>query len=54
MLVSMPPLTEVRVSRTRGRKAKTMCVLAAKDGVKLGDVFDALEKWGRKSVDESG
>jgi hypothetical protein len=54
MLVSMPPLTEVRVSRTRDRKAKTMCVLAAKDGVKLGDVFDALEKWGRRSVDESG
>jgi hypothetical protein len=53
MLVSMPPLTEIRISRTHGRKSKTMCVLKAKGGVKLGDVFDTLNKWGKKEMDES-
>ncbi|KAF1911698.1 hypothetical protein BDU57DRAFT_560101 [Ampelomyces quisqualis] len=42
MLVSMPPMTELRISRTVGRKSKTMCTLKAKDGVKLGEVFDTL------------
>jgi hypothetical protein len=54
MLVSMPPMTELRISRTVGRKTKTMCVLKAKDGVRLGEVFDTLSKWGKKEVDESG
>lgn len=54
MLVSMPPMTELRISRTVGRKSKTMCVLKAKDGVKLGEVFDTLRKWGKKEMDESG
>ncbi|KAH7095673.1 hypothetical protein FB567DRAFT_35702 [Paraphoma chrysanthemicola] len=54
MLVSMPPLTEIRISRTRDRKSKTMCILTASDGVKLGAVFDALEQWGRKRADNSG
>ncbi|KAF2034979.1 hypothetical protein EK21DRAFT_35772, partial [Setomelanomma holmii] len=50
MLVSMPPLTEIRISRTRDRKPKTMCVLTAKDGVKLGAVIDALSEWGTKNM----
>jgi hypothetical protein len=54
MLVSMPPLTEIRISRTNGRKSKTMCILKAKDGVRLGAVFDTLSKWGKQEVDESG
>jgi hypothetical protein len=54
MLVSMPPLTEIRISRTNGRKSKTMSVLKAKDGVRLGAVFDTLSKWGKQEVDEWG
>jgi len=54
MLVSMPPLTEMRISRTKGRKSRVMCVLQAKEGIRLGDVFDTLYKWGKKEVDESG
>jgi hypothetical protein len=50
MLVSMPPMTELRISRTVGRKSKTMCVLKDKDGVKLGDVFETLSKWGKQEV----
>jgi hypothetical protein len=53
MLVSMPPLTEVRISRTHGRKSKTMCVLKAKNGIRLGEVFDTLNKWGKQEVGES-
>jgi hypothetical protein len=52
MLVSMPPLTEIRIGRTHGRKSKTMCVLKAKGGVKLGDVFETLHKWGKQEVEE--
>jgi hypothetical protein len=52
MLVSMPPLTEIRISRTNGRKSKTMCILKAKDGVRLGAVFDTLSTWG-KQVEEA-
>jgi hypothetical protein len=54
MLVSMPPLTEIRIGRTHGRKSKTMCVLKAKGGVKLGDVFETLHKWGKQEMEESG
>jgi hypothetical protein len=54
MLISMPPLTELRISRTVGRKSKVMCVLKSKDGVKLGDVFETLSKWGKKELAESG
>lgn len=50
MLVSMPPLTELRITRTKGRKCKTMCVLTAKEGVKLGAVVDALQAWGRRDA----
>lgn len=54
MLVSMPPLTELRISRAVGRKSKTMCVLKSKDGVKLGEVFATLSRWGKKELaDES-
>jgi hypothetical protein len=53
MLISMPPLTELRISRAVGRKSKTMCVLKSKEGVRLGEVFDTLSKWGKKEVDES-
>lgn len=52
MLVSMPPITELRLSRTIGRKCKTMCVIQAENGVRLGDVVNTLSKWGRKEVDE--
>jgi hypothetical protein len=50
MLVSMPPLTELRISRTVGRKNKTMCVLKSKEGVRLGEVFNTLSKWGKKEL----
>jgi hypothetical protein len=52
MLISMPPITELRLSRTVGRKCKTMCVIEATNGVRLGDVVNTLSKWGRKEVDE--
>jgi len=54
MLVSMPPLTELRISQTWGGKAKVTCVLRAKDGVKLGDLIDTLLGWGAKEIDKSG
>ncbi|KAF2833153.1 hypothetical protein CC86DRAFT_5665 [Ophiobolus disseminans] len=46
MLVSMPPLTELRISRTMMKKSEVMCVLKAKDGVRLGDVLETLIRWG--------
>ena len=52
MLVSMPPITELTLSRTVGRKSKTMCVIQVEHGVRLGDVVNTLSKWGRKEVDE--
>lgn len=54
MLVAMPPLTTLRISRTVGRKVKTVRVLQAKDGIKLGDVFDTLDKLGEKEMSSSG
>ncbi|KAH7414052.1 hypothetical protein DE146DRAFT_683465, partial [Phaeosphaeria sp. MPI-PUGE-AT-0046c] len=42
MLISMPPITELRLSRTIGRKCKTMCVIKAENGVRLGDVVNTL------------
>ncbi|KAH3952457.1 hypothetical protein HBH53_045120 [Parastagonospora nodorum] len=54
MLISMPPLTELRISRTVGRKSKTMCVLKSNGGVRLGEVFETLSKWGKKELAESG
>jgi len=50
MLISMPPLTELRISRTAGRKSKTMCVLKSAEGVRLGDVFGTLSQWGKKEL----
>ncbi|KAL5116555.1 hypothetical protein ACEQ8H_005551 [Pleosporales sp. CAS-2024a] len=52
MLVSMPPITELRINRTLGHKTKTMCVLKSPSGVRLGDVFETLGKWGRKELFE--
>jgi hypothetical protein len=54
MLVSMPPLTELRISQTWGGRAKLTSVLRAKDGIKLGDLIDTLLGWGAKEVDKSG
>jgi hypothetical protein len=52
-LVSMPPLTELRISQTMGGKAHIMCVLRAKDGIKLGAVIDTLLGFGKRE-DGSG
>lgn len=52
MLISMPPITELRLSRKIGMKSKTMCVIQAANGVRLGDVVNTLSKWGKKEVDE--
>jgi len=46
MLVAMPPLREVSLCcRTRGNKLHVLCVLEAEEGVRLGQVFDALAEW---------
>ncbi|KAH8731200.1 hypothetical protein GQ44DRAFT_604947 [Phaeosphaeriaceae sp. PMI808] len=50
MLVSMPPLTELRINQTIGKKHTTVRILQAKDGVKLGDVFDYLITWRRQDL----
>lgn len=41
MLLSMPPLQEVRITRS----AHIKCTLRAENGVRLGDVVDALQEW---------
>lgn len=47
VLVSMPPLTELRINGWKGSKYAPVCILTAEDGVRLGEVFDALDRWGR-------
>jgi hypothetical protein len=43
MLLSMPPLQEVCITRS----THIRCTLRAEDGVRLGDVVDALQEWER-------
>lgn len=53
MLVSMPPLTELRISRTMGRKSQVVCVLKAKDGIRLGDLLELLDSWAESKANGS-
>ena len=46
MLVSMPPLREVRIKHAKRRSVvRVLTVREGMDGVTLGDLFEALEEW---------